>query len=137
MLKSKYISLFLFLVFIVLQAHNLLPHHHHEHIEGIKKHHHDKQGHSHEDENDVLDLFHHVTHANTALEVIHPSILEHSIKKAATQIPFISEEFFLFKRPKIPPDRVLPAQHIITYTSAYFSSFHLRGPPAFYSVSKA
>jgi hypothetical protein len=139
-LRSKYISILLFFAFLVMQAHIVLPHHHHKTSEETSGHspshdhdHEHKHEHKkkHSESGKLGDLIGHEAHSSTSAELLHPPVQEHSVKKADIKIPFIAKAKYLFKYPKVSSSPQFTSQDLDFYKSDHYLSFQLRGPPAF------
>lgn len=136
-------SLFLLFVFLLLQAHQVLPHHHkdfddlkqqhhsHHHHAGQHPHSHDQSEQQPEGESEAWDLFAHVTHSTLSAEILPVQASGHATKRTDTHPPFLSDLLFGVTYPKIPPDPEYPPPVRISSFPPFLSAFALRGPPAF------
>jgi hypothetical protein len=126
----------------MMQAHIVLPHHHHKNRQEPSGHsqshtHKHGSGHKHDHEKKhskagkLADLIGHESHASSSAEILHASVAEHAVKKADVKIPFIAEPAFLFKFPKVPESLQYTSPGFGFYKSCHYYSFQLRGPPAF------
>ena len=120
-----------------MQAHIILPHHHHDdhqtlanhsHKHGQGSHNHDKQDSS---AKEFIALFSHASHPNTSAEILHSVVESHAIKLTKASVPVITETDFLFKFPKIPDASKFASSCFIINSAGSSYSFLLRGPPAF------
>jgi hypothetical protein len=140
MLKRPIIAFFVLLAFAMLQAHNFMPHQHHDDAYAKHSHQHD-QGKHHDHDTDDEEKgktedhdspFHAAGHNSDFGKII---IKPQENAGPAIHWADVAADFsgifdYLFA-PDIPPPNLPPAQNESFRSLAFFSSLSLRGPPAF------
>jgi hypothetical protein len=137
MFKRLAISFCLLLAFMLLQAHNLVPHHHEsQFVEKVHHHHHDgKHDHEHDEDNDHHFPFTDQTHTvDFGKSVVKPFDLKYNFEKPAPAIGSILFNSFCSsavfdRRPRYQPPDGAAALHLIFLSH----SLPLRAPPTFFA----
>ncbi len=140
MLKRPVIASFVLLAFAMLQAHNFMPHQHHDDAHAKHSHHHDQGKHHDHDTDDEENRetedhdapFHAAGHnSDFGKIIIKPQENTGTpIQSADMAVDLSGIVDYLFAS-DIPPPNLPPAQNETFLSLASFSSLSLRGPPAF------
>lgn len=139
MLKRPVIAFFVLLAFAMLQAHNFMPHQHHDDGHAKHSHQHDQgKHHDHDrddDENGKTDdhdaPFQAAGHnADFGKIIIKPQENTGTFIQWAAMAVDLSGIFACLFAPDIPPPNLPPAQNESILSLISCSSLSLRGPPA-------
>jgi hypothetical protein len=140
MLKRSIIAFFVLLAFAMLQAHNFMPHQHHDDAHAKHPHQHE-QGKHHDHDTDDEEKgktgdhdspFHAAGHnSDFGKIIIKPQQNGKTTIYWAYMIVDLSGIFAYLFAPDISPPNLPPAQNEFFLSLASFSSLSLRGPPAF------
>lgn len=137
-MKKQISILFLFIACIIMQAHAVVPHHHHDSGQELQAHHsshdHDNDHDSHDEGKEggfegLIHLFSHFTHSADGFSYVHSDNTENTISKQTVFIVVRLFDNFNIDRFTIPPLLILPASKRII--SPHSISSGLRAPPVF------
>lgn len=134
-MKKQISILFLFIACIIMQAHAIIPHHHHDNEQELQAHHssdhHDHDSHDDAEEGfaDLNHLFSHFVHTEDSFTYTHVDNTNNTLSKQYVLILAILPNHFSFVDFTIQPVRNKSSlKHQI---STHSLSSGLRAPPVF------